>query len=104
MSNHAKRSASHWRHVSMSSGVCEPLERRVLLAAELVRDIGVVTLPSDPADLINVNGTLFFFADDGVSGRELWKSNGTSAGTVRVKDIFPFTFGDSPNSLTNVNG
>jgi ELWxxDGT repeat protein len=34
-----------------------------------------------------VSNTLFFNADDGIHGRELWKSDGTAAGTVMVKDI-----------------
>ena len=44
---------------------------------------------SIPGDLTNVNGTLYFEADDGVHGNELWKSDGTDAGTTMVKDIFP---------------
>jgi hypothetical protein len=31
-----------------------------------------------------VDGTLFFTADDGTTGRELWKTDGTPAGTVLV--------------------
>ena len=42
-----------------------------------------------PRNLTNVNGTLFFAADDGTNGCELWKSDGTAAGTVLVKDIRP---------------
>ena len=41
-----------------------------------------------PAVSTNVNGTLFFAANDGTHGRELWKSDGTAAGTVLVKDIY----------------
>ena len=42
-----------------------------------------------PTSLTNVNGTLFFTANDGTNGTELWKSDGTAAGTVLVKDINP---------------
>ncbi|MFO0943817.1 MAG: ELWxxDGT repeat protein [Pirellulales bacterium] len=55
--------------------------------------------------LTNVNGTLFFNGSDGIHGTELWKSDGTSAGTIMVKDITPG--GPSylyPKYLTNVNG
>ena len=52
---------------------------------------------SYPSDLTNVNGTLFFTADDGTNGRELWKSDGTAAGTVLVKDIRPGSTGSDPS-------
>src|SRR5262249_41796597 len=48
----------------------------------------VLVSSSSPINLINVNGTLFFTASD-INGEELWKSDGTEAGTVLVKDIFP---------------
>ena len=59
-------------------------------------------------NLTNVNGTLFFQARDHVNGTELWKSDGTEAGTVLVKDIYPGTDGSSsplngdPQNLTAV--
>lgn len=66
---------------------------------------------SSPSWLTDVNGTLYFSADDTSGDRELWKSDGTKAGTVRVRDInrpvpeSPFTPHDSnPSNLTNVNG
>ena len=60
----------------------------------------------DPDNLIALGNTLFFSADDGTNGRELWKSDGTALGTVMVKDINSFTdefggiFSSSPQNLT----
>ncbi|RRR65752.1 MAG: hypothetical protein EI684_22225 [Candidatus Viridilinea halotolerans] len=36
-----------------------------------------------------LGNTLLFTTDDGVNGYELWRSDGTSAGTTLVKDIYP---------------
>ncbi len=59
---------------------------------------------SYPYYLENVAGTLFFSANDGSTGSELWKSDGTAAGTVAAKDIRPGSDGSGPSYLQNVNG
>ena len=41
---------------------------------------------SNPANLTEFNGALYFSATDG-NGTELWKSDGTELGTLKVKDI-----------------
>lgn len=45
---------------------------------------------------------MFFQANDGASGVELWKSDGTESGTVRVQDIRAGSGESLPNKLTNV--
>jgi len=74
--------------------------------AFLVKDINSVPSwqNSDPGQLMDVDGTLYFAASTQTTGRELWKSDGTEAGTVLVKDIYPGQYGSDPRSLTNVNG
>jgi ELWxxDGT repeat protein len=63
----------------------EPLEFRRLLAANLLADAAGLSA----ANSVTVDGTSYFFADNGVTGRELWKSDGTLAGTKLIKDLTP---------------
>lgn len=59
---------------------------------------------SVPSNLVNANGTLLFIANDGTHGRELWKSDGTSKGTVLVKDVNPGATSGTSGPLINANG
>jgi len=71
----------------------------------LVKDIRPGIAPSTPTELTDVNGALLFVADDGANGAELWKSNGTTAGTRLLKDVNPGAgAASSPHELVNVNG
>jgi ELWxxDGT repeat protein len=42
---------------------------------------------ADPCGQISLGTRLFFQANDGVDGAELWKTDGTGSGTKQVKDI-----------------
>ena len=77
--------------------------RAASVTAGLVKDINPDG-SSGPLSLTDVGGTVFFFADDGIHGRELLKSGGTEAGTVMVKDINPSVDIFEPDWLTNVGG
>jgi ELWxxDGT repeat protein len=72
---------------------------------EMVADINPTAgMGSNPSFVTAANGTLFFRANDGSFGAEVWKTLGTAATTTRVSDIFPGGSGSDPSSLTNVNG
>ena len=81
---------------------------------ELVKNINLAPLGEDfssafgnssPRNLIEFNDLLYFSANDGETGQELWKSDGTSEGTTLVADIRandsndPFANGSDPDNF-----
>lgn len=48
---------------------------------------GVFGRPRGPSSLAAVGSMLLFAADDGITGIELWRSDGTAAGTRQVRNI-----------------
>jgi len=80
---------------------------------ELLKDILVgsgssFTAPPgvEPSGFLEAGGALFFVADNGINGKELWRTDGTLSGTQMVKDIFPGPNSSSafPHKLVEVAG
>src|SRR5262245_13967671 len=68
---------------------------------------GSVQCATSPlSQFYDFGGTLFFAgaADDGTGDLELWRSDGTQAGTFRVKEILPGPSSSSPYCFVAVGG
>jgi ELWxxDGT repeat protein len=59
---------------------------------------------SRPAGFVAFRGGAIFTADDGIHGRELWITDGTAAGTRRIRDLRPGAQSSSPHDLTAFRG
>lgn len=69
--------------------------------ATLVKDIAPGARASNPAHFFSARGgAMYFTADDGRSGVELWRSVGTGVGTELVSDIRLGSAGSLPDNLT----
>lgn len=51
-----------------------------------------------------LNNVSYFSASNGISGTELWRSDGTAAGTYMVKDIVPGANSSYPREIVAANG
>jgi ELWxxDGT repeat protein len=78
-----------------------PIASAAATTPRMVKDIAAGGALSNPLNLTAVGNTLYFSAKD-AKGRELWKSDGTAAHTVRIKDIRVGSGSSNPRFLTAV--
>ena len=83
--------------VSQASALEVPVVR-------LVKDINPGTGGSDAAAFVTLNGLAYFRATDGSHGYELWRTDGTEAGTELVIDLNPGPLNGFPDGIAAVNG
>jgi ELWxxDGT repeat protein len=69
----------------------------------LVKDVLSGSPSSNPADIIALNGALYFVANNGISGRELLRINSPDQIPFVVKDINLGEVPSNPDTLTIVN-
>jgi ELWxxDGT repeat protein len=79
------------------------------LGTQLVKDINSYVKPDglplsglgSTEEFMDLNGGAFFTADDGLNGRELWRTDGSGAGTFLLKDIYPGAINFSTYKVNN---
>jgi ELWxxDGT repeat protein len=68
------------------------------IVANVTPDDRALDGPIEPP-IVAVGGNVYFAANDGQSGVELWRSDGTRAGTYRLKDIAVGAASSNPEGL-----
>lgn len=58
---------------------------------------------SSPNSFYEWNGKMYFSANDGINGVELWVSDGTASGTFMIKDIYAGNGGSYPSKFKSLN-
>jgi ELWxxDGT repeat protein len=74
---------------------------------QLLKDINPGSATSSPSYVLDsavISNVLYFTADDGNHGTELWRTDATAAGTYMVSDLTPGSNGSGISRLHNVNG
>lgn len=91
-------------HQADSSGVGAELYRTNGSLVQLVKNIHPTTTGSAPRQFVATSNRVFFNADDGQYGRELWSTDGTAAGTTRMSDHQPLSLGTQFQTFTAAIG
>lgn len=70
---------------------------------KVINPYGAAINPPDTTTFAGGNGRVYFPANDGVSGYEIWSSDGTAGNTNLVRDILPGSPGSAPVNLVFCN-
>ena len=91
------RGAAGLPSLLLGAALALPAQAATYRVAEIAAP--VVTGGSNPAGFTLLGGVVLFSACDPFHGCELWRSDGTAAGTTIVKDLQPGPGGSSPQGL-----
>lgn len=92
--------------LSLAAGIFVLPASGAVFTSELVANLpptGGVSFSSDPSSGVQMGGFFYFAASEGPNGstgRELWRTDGTPAGTTLVRDIRPGAADSSPRLFT----
>jgi ELWxxDGT repeat protein len=92
------------REDQTAAAVNDTYARNGLPAPVLVKDINQGEGSSAPEMFVPFNGAVYFRANDGMSGIELWRTDGTLEGTSLVADLRPGVANAVPGNLTVAGG
>ncbi|MFK7807129.1 MAG: ELWxxDGT repeat protein [Saprospiraceae bacterium] len=70
----------------------------------LLKDINSGTANAAPNNFIEMDGIIYFEATTTANGQELWRSDGTEAGTTLLKDINPGSGNSTIDQFTVMDG
>ena len=93
------------------SGIDSKKDKSFIKSFDITKDINVISSSypynynqnNHPSAFAIMNGVSYFAADDGINGRELWRSDGTAKGTHLYKDLNPGEASSNPSEITVVN-
>ena len=79
-------------------------EEGTLMVKNINSDSDSFSLNGVPDNFATLGSTVFFSANDGVNGLELWKTDGSESGTQIVKNIAPEEKSSRISNLKSING
>ncbi|MCC6831792.1 MAG: hypothetical protein IT200_10645 [Thermoleophilia bacterium] len=77
---------------------------QVPAVADVATPMATPTFQSTGEEMVAYDGHLYFAANDGVNGNELWRTDGTPGGTTMVADMSTSGINSNPVRLTVTDG